>query len=79
MSLDAALLAAHEKADHAKLVRLYQQAAAEAETAQMAGFYLTHAHVFAMEIGHPDTAALRQQLVNQGREAPLPPPKPPLR
>ena len=79
MSLDDALLAAHTRADQEALIDLYQQAAAEAEGAEMAAFYLTHAHVFAMEIGHPAAEQLRLRLVDQGREEPLPPARPPLR
>ena len=77
--LDAQLLAAHAKGDAAALVTLYRQAADQANDPQAAAFYLTHAHVFACEINHPDTDALRQRLIDQGREAPLPPPRPPLR
>lgn len=77
--LDAALLAAHEKRDAAALVKLYQQAAAQTEDADAAAFYLTHAHVFAMEINHPDQAPLRARLIDMGREAPLGMPPPPFR
>lgn len=72
--LDDDLLAAHESGDHWRLVTLYQQAAAETGDAEAAAFFLTHAHVFAMETGHPDAPALRQNLVAQGREEPLPAP-----
>lgn len=78
-TLDTALLAAHESGDTAALVRLYQDAAAQANDTQAAAFYLTHAHVFAMELNHPDRDRLRQQLIDMGREAPLDPPRPPLR
>ena len=77
--LDALLLAAHAKGDAAALVRLYEQAADQANDAEAAAFFLTHAHVFACEINHPDTEVLRQRLIDQGREAPLPAPRPPLR
>ena len=77
--LDAALLSAHVAGDTAALVELYRQAAEAAQDTEAQAFYLTHAHVFAMEIGHPDAAKLRQRLVDQGREAPLPAPNPPLR
>lgn len=77
--LDAALLAAHHKGDAAQLVTLYQQAADQANDAEAAGFYLTHAHVFAMEIDHPDRDALRARLIAMGREVPLHPAPPPLR
>ncbi len=77
--LDARLLDAHARADAGDLVRLYRQAADQANDTEAAAFYLTHAHVFACEINHPDTAALRQRLIDQGREAPLPPPRPPFK
>ena len=77
--LNEKLLVAHASGDLNALVRLYRAAADGANDAEAAGFYLTHAHVFAMELGHPDTAALRQLLIEQGRESPLPPPNLPLR
>lgn len=77
--LDARLLAAHAAGDLNLLVALYTQAADAAPTPEAAAFYLTHAHIFALELGHPDAAILRARLVDQGREAPLPPPNPPLR
>ena len=73
--LDAALLAAQAEDDAAALGTLYQQAADAAEDVEGAAFYLTHAHVFAMEINHPDQHALRARLVEMGREAPLQPPR----
>ena len=76
--LDAALLAAHAAGDLDALVTLYRQAAEAADDPDAKGFYLTHAHVFALELGHPDTDAMRQALIDQGREAPLHPARPPL-
>ncbi|WP_299731182.1 hypothetical protein [uncultured Tateyamaria sp.] len=69
--LDTRLLAAHASGDLHALVTLYQTAADGAETEDARGFYLTHAHVFALEIGHPDTACLRAALIAMGRETPL--------
>ncbi|MGJ8545275.1 MAG: hypothetical protein ACSHWZ_07515 [Sulfitobacter sp.] len=77
--LQAQLLAAHAAGDARALVSLYRAAAQAAAEPEAAGFYLTHAHVFAMESNHPDAPALRAQLVAQGREAPLAPMVPPLR
>jgi len=77
--LDTRLLAAHRCGDWAALVELYQEAAEHALTAEAQGFYLTHPHGFALEMDHPDTGHLRQRLIDQGREAPLGPPLPPLR
>ena len=78
-TLQADLLAAHAARDTCALVALYQRAAAQANAPQQAAFYLTHAHVFALEIDHPDAPGLRAQLVAQGRESPLPPPRAPFR
>ena len=69
--LDAALLSAHEAGDKARLVALYRQAAEGADSEKASGFYLTHAYVFALEIGHPDAASLRKRLVAMGRETPI--------
>ncbi|SFD78408.1 hypothetical protein SAMN04488523_102384 [Sulfitobacter brevis] len=79
IALDTRLLAAHAGGDLAALVTLYREAADAATDAQASAFYLTHAHVFALEAGHPTAAQLRQRLIDQGREAPLPAPTPPLR
>lgn len=77
--LDRDLLAAHAAGDISALVALYTHAAQAANNTDQAAFYLTHAHVFAMEIGHPDTPALRQRLIDMGRESPLSAPNPPFR
>jgi hypothetical protein len=69
--LDAALLDAHARGDVAALVTLYRTAADAALTQDARGFYLTHAHVFALELGHTGTAALRAELIAMGREIPL--------
>jgi hypothetical protein len=45
----------------------------------MAGFYLTHAYVFALELNHPQASELRQRLIDAGREEPLPPARAPSR
>ena len=69
--LNDRLLAAHRSDDKAALVTLYSEAAAAAPAPDAAGFYLTHAYVFALELGHPDAPALRAKLIAQGRETPL--------
>ncbi|MEO0400948.1 MAG: hypothetical protein AAF214_01080 [Pseudomonadota bacterium] len=69
--LDARLLAAHTAQDTRALVDLYQEAAAIAPTEEARGFYLTHAHVFALEMGHPDVSPLRAALIELGRETPV--------
>ena len=76
MSLDADLLEAHRVYDLERLVVLYEQAADAADDPNQEGFFLTHAHVFALELGHPNAVHLRQRLVDAGREVPLPPPNP---
>ncbi|WP_299626855.1 hypothetical protein [uncultured Tateyamaria sp.] len=69
--LDARLLAAHEQSDVAVLVALYREAADVAKDEETRGFYLTHAYIFALELGHPDAPCLRARLVEMGRETPL--------
>ncbi|AXI46915.1 hypothetical protein C1J03_13315 [Sulfitobacter sp. SK012] len=78
-ALDAQLLAAHAAGDTAALVRLYGKAAEHADDMQAKAFFLTHAHVFALEMNHPDTGKLRQELIDAGREAPLDPARAPYR
>ena len=70
-ALDDALIAAHEASDNLLLVRLYTQASQEAEHPDAAGFYLTHAYVFALEAGLASAPELRQRLIDMGRETPL--------
>lgn len=65
------LLAAHETADNKQLVRLYALAADESVTQEAAGFYLTHAYVFALEAGLAEARDLRARLIDMGRETPL--------
>lgn len=66
--LDARLLAAHAADDRRALAELYAEAADKAEDHDAACFYLTHAYVFALELGHPLAPVLRQRLVAAGRE-----------
>lgn len=68
--LEARLLAAHAAGDRPALIALYTEAADHAETEEAAAFYLTHAYVFALEIGAPDAAILRARLIGMGREQP---------
>ncbi|MDU9003413.1 hypothetical protein [Sedimentitalea todarodis] len=67
--LDARLLAAHAARDHRALVALYREAAETADTPEAAGFYLTHAYVFALEQDHPAAPDLRARLIADGRES----------
>ena len=70
-SLDDRLLAAHAAEDYPALVRLYEEAADQADEDQACGFYLTHAYVYTLEIGSPNAPALRSRLIEMGREVPL--------
>ncbi len=67
-TLDAQLLAAHAAGDKTALVALYQQASAGAASQDEAAFFLTNAYIYALEIAHPEAAALRARLVAMGRE-----------
>ena len=62
------MLAAHAAGDGAALVTLYAQAAAEARDVDAACFFLTHAYIFALELGDTRAQVLRAQLVAHGRE-----------
>lgn len=66
--LDARLLAAHAAGDRATLVALYAEAADQSADADAAGFFLTHAYVWALDLGDPRAETLRARLIAQGRE-----------
>ena len=65
--LDERLLEAHERDDKPALVALYSEAAEAANSEKAQGFYLTHAYVFALDIGAAEAPALRQRLKDMGR------------
>lgn len=65
--LDARLLDAHARTATDELVGLYTRAADEALDVDSRCFYLTHAYVFALEVGHVSTPALRAHLEHHGR------------
>lgn len=70
-TLDAALIAAHEQGDKARLVALYREAADRAEAAgetDACCFFLTHAYVFALVTGDPQAPRLHARLLAAGRE-----------
>ena len=69
--LDQALRDAHARRDTVALIHLYHEAAKTAPTEQAAGFFLTHAYVYALESGDQRVADLRQALVRMGRESPM--------
>jgi hypothetical protein len=66
--LDKRLLTAHAADDRHALVELYAEAAGMANAPDAAGFYLTHAYIFALDTGHPETGALHARLKAEGRE-----------
>lgn len=66
--LDARLLAAHAADDRRELVCLYTLAAQQSHDPDASGFYLTHAYVYALELGLSQADDLRAELVAQGRE-----------
>lgn len=66
--LDAQMIAAHEARDHAALIRLYTQAADTSTDLDAACFYLTHAYIFALAFGAPETKELHARLKKHGRE-----------
>lgn len=68
-TLDQQMTAAHVAGDHAALVVLYTQAADLANDLDAACFFLTHAYVFALEVGAPEAAELHARLCTHGREA----------
>ena len=65
--LDDRLLAAHAAGDRPALVALYTEAADRANDIDAACFYLTHAYIFALELGHPATALLHLRLAAHER------------
>jgi hypothetical protein len=77
--LDKAILAAYAASDNSALVDLYAKAATETNDENHAAFYLTNAHVFALETDHPSTDTLRAALIAAGRETALASPNPPRR
>lgn len=67
-ALDAALLAAHAQANKHDLVVLYEKAANQANSDHERRFFLTHAYIFALDIGSENAGVLRQGLVELGAE-----------
>lgn len=66
--LDDMLIAAHECEDRTALVGLYAQAADSVNDLDAACFYLTHAYVFALEVGDARASDLHARLEAEGRE-----------
>ncbi|WP_377506294.1 hypothetical protein [Octadecabacter sp. R77987] len=65
--LDDRLLAAHARDDRRALVTLYGEAGSVTNDIDASCFYLTHAYIYALEMGHPDTDALHARLAVHGR------------
>jgi hypothetical protein len=68
-ALDDMLLQAHDAGDRPALVGLYARAAESVNDRDAACFYLTHAYVFALELGDARAADLHARLRAEGREA----------
>ncbi|MGB5559808.1 MAG: hypothetical protein WBN04_17585 [Paracoccaceae bacterium] len=69
--LDHRLLQAHAHADKQALIGLYRQAADLNEASQQidaACFYLTHAYIFALDVGAAEARDLHARLKARGRE-----------
>lgn len=67
MTLDERLLKAHEKDDRSALVALYTEAADQAADVDAQCFYLTHAYVFALELGDARAVELYKHLAAHDR------------
>jgi hypothetical protein len=67
-TLDGKLRAAHEAQDAETLVTLYCEAATQAGCDDARGFFLTHAYIYALELGDARAAPLKAQLIALRRE-----------
>ncbi len=65
--LEARLLDAHMQSNKRALVSFYVEAAQQASTPDAAGFFLTQAHVYALETAHDDCSVLNDRFVALGR------------
>jgi len=66
--LNLRLLAAHAAGEKAALVTLYGEAAEGADDIDAACFFLTHAYVYALDIGDDRARTLHARLFQHGRE-----------
>jgi hypothetical protein len=66
-SLQDRLLDAHAQGDQMALVALYTEAADSTDVVDAACFYLTHAYIFALELGDPASETLFARLKVHGR------------
>jgi hypothetical protein len=67
-TLNDLLLEAHARDDRPALIALYLEAGNTAQADEAAGFYLTHAYVFALEAGDLRAPDIKARLVAMGRE-----------
>ena len=65
--LDQRLTDAHDRDDRPALVGLYTEAANAANDETAKGFFLTHAFVYALDVGAPEADELRARLKDMGR------------
>lgn len=66
-TLQNRLLDAHARGDQSALVVLYTEAADCTDVIDAACFYLTHAYIFALELGDPASDTLFARLKVHGR------------
>jgi hypothetical protein len=66
-TLQNRLLDAHARGDQSALVTLYTEAADSTDVIDAACFYLTHAYIFALELGDPVSDTLFARLKVHGR------------
>jgi hypothetical protein len=66
-SLQDRLLDAHARGDQSGLVVLYTEAADSTDVIDASCFYLTHAYIFALELGDPVSETLFARLKVHGR------------
>ena len=67
MTLDDQLLQAHAEDDRRALVGLYEEAADQASELDAECFYLTHAYIFALDVGDRRSEKLATRLAAHGR------------
>ncbi len=65
--LDTALHVAHATNDYRQMITLYVRAA-QTHDGQAAAFYLTHAYIYALELGDPRAPKLHAQLIAMNAE-----------
>ena len=65
-TLDAQILSAHARGDKEQLIALYREAANQCSDVDEACFLLTHAYVYALEMGSPEADGLAERLRSHG-------------